>query len=110
MKRVPWTAFSLNPTDWERINDTRALISDANQIQHLFSHERQATLWQAIPAFEELQSAWEAKLDQPQFKPYKQALQRGLDKIGKYYNKFDDKPVYILALGMYLFHMIHIQI
>lgn len=35
----------------------------------------------------------------PQFSLYEQALQDGLDKLKKYYAKFDDKPNYVLALG-----------
>jgi hypothetical protein len=39
------------------------------------------------------------KLNLPKYEIYKDAIQAGLDKIGKYYWKFDDKPVYVLALG-----------
>ena len=49
---------------------------------------------------EELQMAWEAKNKNPKYTLYKNAILTGLHKIGKYYNKFDEKPVYILALGM----------
>jgi hypothetical protein len=35
----------------------------------------------------------------PKYKIYKDAIQEGLNKLGKYYKKFDDKPVYVLALG-----------
>ena len=53
-----------------------------------------------IPAIEELQMAWEAKNKNPKYMLYKNAILAGLRKIGNYYNKFDEKPVYILALGM----------
>jgi len=59
VKCIPWMAFSFQPADWEQINDFHNIISDANSLQQVFSSDRQATLWQAIPAFEELQSAWE---------------------------------------------------
>ncbi|OJA08886.1 hypothetical protein AZE42_14036 [Rhizopogon vesiculosus] len=75
------------------------MISDANDIQQYFSSERQPTLWRAIPAMEELQTAWESKCRLIRFALYKEAIERGLAKIGKYYNKLDDKPVYVLALG-----------
>lgn len=75
------------------------LIADANQLQHIFAHERQATLWRAIPVFEELLSTWEARLKQPRFASYQNAIERGLEKLSKYYNKFDEKSVYVLALG-----------
>ncbi|KAG2063415.1 hypothetical protein BDR04DRAFT_1038053, partial [Suillus decipiens] len=59
------------------------------------------TLWCMIPAMEELQMAWELKSENLQFALYKEAIEWGLVKIGKYYSKFDDKPVYILALVLH---------
>ncbi|KIK77281.1 hypothetical protein PAXRUDRAFT_167378, partial [Paxillus rubicundulus Ve08.2h10] len=94
-----WTAFALKPLDWECVNDMKVIISDANDIQQYFSDEEQPTLWHAIPAFEELQTAWEGKQDNPKYLLFKNTLCNGLDKISKYYNWFDEKPVYILALG-----------
>jgi hypothetical protein len=89
----------LKPSDWERVNDICRIIADANVIQQYFSHETKTTLWRAIPAFEELQTAWEGKRELLEFQPYKIALDHGLNKLRKYYNKFDEKPVYVLALG-----------
>lgn len=77
------------------------ISQDANNIQQLFSDEHRATLWQAIPALEELQTAWETKQENPKFGQYRNAIRDGLDKIKKYYNRLDDKPVYTLALGKY---------
>lgn len=123
-KRISWTKFALSTRDWERVHDTRSLIAvsilllqfhcnkltisctrtrtgdqDANNIQQLFSDEGCATLWRAIPEIEELLSAWEKKQELPQYSAYRNALQDGINKIMKYYSRFDDKPVYILALG-----------
>jgi hypothetical protein len=94
---IPWTVFALKPSDWERVNDICRIIADANVIQQYFSHETKMTLWCAIPAFEELQTAWEAKRELPEFQPYKIALDHGLNKLCKYYNKFDNKPIFVLA-------------
>jgi hypothetical protein len=52
------------------------------------------------------------KRDSTRFKHFRGAIQKGLDKIRKYYSKFDEKPVYILALGMsqpYLYHGISVN-
>jgi hypothetical protein len=57
-------------------------------------------LWRALPAIEELQMAWEAKHDNPHFAVYQPAIDDGLAKLNKYYSRFDEKPAYILALGM----------
>jgi hypothetical protein len=52
------------------------------------------------PAIKELQTAWEEKHDNPQYALYKAAINNGLVKLNKYYSWFDEKPSYILALGM----------
>jgi hypothetical protein len=98
-QKILWTAFRLEARDWERINDIRSIISDANSLQQYFSHEKKPSLWRAIPVLEELQTAWESKRDSGRFITYETAIDNGLQKINKYYSKFDDKPVYILSLG-----------
>ena len=74
-------------------------LKDANSILHYFSSERHPTLWRAIPAIERLQSAWEAKRDHHRYELYSNALTDGLEKIRKYYLRFDQKPAYIVSLG-----------
>lgn len=51
---------------------------------------------------EELQTAWESKCDNPCFAMYRSAIKDGLVKLNKYYSRFDEKPAYILSLGMLL--------
>ncbi|KAJ8579843.1 hypothetical protein M405DRAFT_699659, partial [Rhizopogon salebrosus TDB-379] len=103
-KHIPWMAFSFTSADWERVEDARVIISDANEIQQYFSSESQPTLWRAIPAFEELLTAWERKRDMPKYVLYKAAIEKALDKVGKYYRKMDDKPVYVLALVLHPYY------
>jgi hypothetical protein len=72
---------------------------DSRALQHCFSYERLPTLWRALPAIEALQTAWEAKRDDPHFAIYSGAINEGLSKLQKYYSRFDEKPSYVLALG-----------
>jgi hypothetical protein len=76
---------------------------DSNQIQQYFSAEKQPTLWQALPALEELQTAWEKRRNALKYALYKSALNAGLAKLGKYYSRLDEKPGFVLALGKILF-------
>ena len=76
------------------------MIQDSNQIQQTFSAEKQPTLWRALPAIEELQTAWEAKHDNSKYATYRTAINDGLAKLNKYYSRYDEKPAYILVLGM----------
>ena len=100
VKNIPWSAFNFKPSDWEQVNDTCLVIMDANKLQQAFSSNQCATLWKAIPAFEELQSTWESKSMQPRFTLYQCVIKRGLAKLREYYRKFDNKPVFVLALGL----------
>jgi len=49
-----------------------------------------------------LQSAWEKKQTSPAFFLYQNALTEGLEKLKKYYSRLDEKPSFVLALGMTL--------
>jgi hypothetical protein len=80
-------------------------LQDSNRVLHHFSADKNPTLYRALPALEDLQSAWEAKLEDPQFELYHDAIKDSLAKLMKYYQKFDEKPAYILALGT--FHIFH---
>jgi hypothetical protein len=66
--------------------------------------ERLPTLWRALPAIEELQTAWEAKRDDERFTVYHKAIDEGLGKLQKYYSRFDEKPGYILGLFLYPYY------
>ncbi|KIK81659.1 hypothetical protein PAXRUDRAFT_155560, partial [Paxillus rubicundulus Ve08.2h10] len=68
--------------------------------QQYFLDEKQLTLWHAIPVLKELQTAWETKGENLKYALYKQEIGGGLGKIAKYYNRLNDKSVYILVLGM----------
>ena len=109
-------SFTLSETDWDRVKEAceilavhellviiatklNIIIQDSNRIQQSFSAEKRPTLWRALPAIEELQTAWEAKRGNPRFAVYRNAINDGLEKLNKYYSRFDEKPAYILALG-----------
>jgi len=120
VKHIPWSAFKMTDSDWNRVIDARDILGvriseslffiwieidtsqDSNRIQQYFSSEKQPTLWRALPALEELQTAWEKKRDSARFALYKDALDHGLEKLKKYYSRLDEKPSFVLALGMIL--------
>lgn len=78
---------------------------DLNKIQQYFSAEKRPTLWQALPAIKELQTAWEAKQDNNYFSAYQTAINDGLGKLAKYYSQFDKKPAYVIALSTSFFEL-----
>jgi hypothetical protein len=68
-------------------------------VLHHFSADKHPGLYRALPALEDLQSAWESKLNDPRFDIYHDAIRDGLTKLKKYYCRFDEKPAFILALS-----------
>ncbi|KAF8198603.1 hypothetical protein BJ912DRAFT_845440, partial [Pholiota molesta] len=104
LKHIPWSAFKMLEDDWIRVIDARDILGDSNRIQQYFSSEKQPTLWQALPALEELQSAWEKKRDNEKYILYKPALEDGLAKLAKYYTRLDEKPSFVLALVLHPYY------
>ncbi|KAF8067558.1 hypothetical protein FPV67DRAFT_1357976, partial [Lyophyllum atratum] len=104
VKHIPWAAFKLSEIDWVRVRDARMILADANKTLHGFSSDQRPTLWRALPLIEDLQTAWENKLQDGRYAIYWAAIQDGLNKLKKYYCKFDDKPVYILALILHPYY------
>ncbi len=54
------------------------------------------------PVLETLAFRWEAKSQDPKYKAFHVALEKGLAKINKYYQKLDNTNIYILALCTFL--------
>jgi hypothetical protein len=78
---------------------TLHVYQDSNCVLHHFLADKHPTLYRALPALEDLQSAWEDKLEDSRFEIYHDMLKDGLAKIMKYYCRFDEKPAYIISLG-----------
>lgn len=100
-KYIPWSSFTFSDDDWERVKEASEILADSNRIQQYFSAEKHPTLWRALLAIEELQTAWEAKRDNVRFAKYRTAINDGLAKLNKYYLQFDEKLAYILALALH---------
>lgn len=46
-------------------------------------------------------SIWEQKRNMLKYVLYKAAIEKALNKVSKYYRKMDNKPVYVLTLGVF---------
>ncbi|KAG6912790.1 hypothetical protein DXG01_012140 [Tephrocybe rancida] len=75
VKHIEWSTFKLVEQDWIRVVDTKDILVDANNIQQVFSSEKQPTLWHALPALERLLSAREKKKANPHYALYIEALE-----------------------------------
>ncbi|KAF9016442.1 hypothetical protein BDZ89DRAFT_913861, partial [Hymenopellis radicata] len=106
IKKIHWSAFRFDASDWQRLEDCTLILQDVNEIQQLFSSQRIPTMYHVIPAIEVLQTAWEKKAKLASLAPYHDAIQAGLAKIGKYYALFDKKPAYVLGLFVHPYYKI----
>ncbi|KAG2131105.1 hypothetical protein BD769DRAFT_1355427 [Suillus cothurnatus] len=96
-KHIPWSAFAFGSSDWDCVEDTCVIIS-------VCSFLYQPTLWHAIPAFKELKMVWEWKHNMPKYELYQVALQKGLERVNKYYQKMDEKCEYVLVLVLHPYY------
>ncbi|KAI1793595.1 hypothetical protein LXA43DRAFT_885568 [Ganoderma leucocontextum] len=103
-KYIPWAAFHLSEAHWKRVKLCADILEDANRYHQVCSSTRVPTLHQVIPTIESLASRWEAKLNNPKYAIFHDALRAGLAKLTKYYKKLDNSDVYILALLLHPYY------
>ncbi|KAI0669467.1 hypothetical protein C8Q78DRAFT_933185, partial [Trametes maxima] len=101
VKKIKWTAFRLEDSDWERVALCVDILMDANRYLEHFSAATMLTIHRVIPALETLCTRWEKKLKKDKYQIFHDALQRGVEKLSKYYMRLDQMMVYILALHKY---------
>lgn len=66
-----------------------------------FSSETQPTVWRTIPTLELLQERWETfSKNKKRFGPVSNALEKGLDKLRKWYMSLDETDTNFICLGM----------
>lgn len=56
------------------------------------------TLWSAIPAIENLHTAWSKKWQDPKYDVFHEALDTGLAKLEEYYEKTAESDAHIIAM------------
>ncbi|KAG6814853.1 hypothetical protein H0H87_007008, partial [Tephrocybe sp. NHM501043] len=95
VKHIEWATFKLVDEDWACVGNTRDILTDANNIQQVFSSDKHPTLWRALPALKQLLSTWEKKKDDPHYALYIEALEAGIAKILKYYLMLDTKSAFM---------------
>jgi hypothetical protein len=83
------------------------IVQDANKVLQKFSSVKYPNIYCTITAFEALQTAWKTKLASGHYSVYHDTLHDGLEKLHKYYNKFDQKPAFHLTLGESLQYLPH---
>jgi hypothetical protein len=75
------------------------LFKHPRAVQAEFSSETQTTLWKTIPILECLQENWENLLKLEKKISVHAAIEKGLEKIRKWYRTIDESDTYFICLG-----------
>jgi len=67
--------------------------------QATFLSEAFPTVWKLLPTLEFMQSHWEDFFADPHFKPVKDGIRKGLEKLQQYYKKADITLVNVVCLS-----------
>ncbi|KAI0760024.1 hypothetical protein C8Q74DRAFT_1220800 [Fomes fomentarius] len=81
-KNICWMAFNLSSAHWEQVR-------------------------LGIKVLKTLASCWEAKVEDPDYSVFHDALQVMLSKLTKYYKKLDNSDIYILSLFVHPYYKLH---
>jgi len=76
-----------------------ALLQHADNAQQAFSSSSTPTLQNALPALERMHVAWEKASSKPHYSCFKPALNAGMEKLNKYYQRSAASDAHIMAMG-----------
>jgi hypothetical protein len=72
---------------------------ETRDAQASFSSESVPTVWKTIPTLECLQQNWETLANTPKFAPVKHGIEKGLEKLKKWYMATDQTDIHFICLG-----------
>jgi hypothetical protein len=76
------------------------ISQETHNAQASFSSESVPTVWKTIPTLECLQQNWETLANTPKFAPVKHGIEKGLEKLKKWYMATDQMDIHFICLGM----------
>ncbi|KAG2050400.1 hypothetical protein BDR06DRAFT_1011235 [Suillus hirtellus] len=86
-------------SDWVQLLLLREVLQEPANATQSFSSAKNPTVWRAIPVLEFLQQSWQNMADDEKFSSIADALQAGLENLGKWSHKMDEIDVYFICLG-----------
>ena len=81
-------------------DNSKFKLQEPRDAQASFSSETSPTVWRAIPTLECLQNRWETMARTPKFAPVRVAIEKGLEKVRKWYKTVNGNDVYFVCLGV----------
>ena len=76
------------------------ILQETHNAQASFLSESVPTVWKTIPTLECLQQNWETLANTPKFAPVKHGIEKGLEKLKKWYMATDQMDIHFICLGM----------
>ncbi|KAK2462222.1 hypothetical protein APHAL10511_005761 [Amanita phalloides] len=76
------------------------VLKEPRDAQSSFSSERQSTVWRALPTLEALQDRWETFASMAKFSRLKGSIEKGIEKMKKYYRLLDQNNVGFICLAL----------
>ncbi|KAF9033371.1 hypothetical protein BJ165DRAFT_1357265 [Panaeolus papilionaceus] len=102
--------YRLEENDWDALATALNILLVPFEFQQALSAEKTPTLGFAIKSFNTMTQLWkdlQAKYEDQQG-PEASVIQRGINKLQDYYNRIQDVPAYIIAMGMSAFDVVRL--
>lgn len=93
-----YRSYQFEEDEWVLIDRIHTILTEATALQKQFSSETQPTVWKLIVGFEEFIGKWKDFTNNDDFRALRPALEAGLEKIEKYYEKAVRSPASIVSI------------
>ncbi|KAG1792926.1 ribonuclease H-like domain-containing protein [Suillus plorans] len=100
LRKKQYADFKLSQSDWVQLSLLREVLQEPANATQSFSSAKNPTVWRAIPVLEFLQQSWQNMADDEKFSSIADALQAGLENLGKWSRKTDETDMYFICLAL----------
>jgi hypothetical protein len=114
LKGKNYSDFYLRKRDWEKLELMHEVlqvrleliyvpiidycVKEPASAKQTFSSSKEPSAFRTIPVLEFLRETWGNMVNLPRFSEVKDAIQKGLESLEKYYGKVNDSDAYFLCL------------
>ncbi|KAG6912098.1 hypothetical protein DXG01_000658, partial [Tephrocybe rancida] len=103
LTKKEYADYKLTSDEWEILGLIKEVLQEPRDAQAQFSSEKFPTVSKALPILKYLIERWDNFARLAKFEKIAHAIQKGLEKIQKWYNKTDDSNMYFICLGEFMY-------
>ncbi|KIM75155.1 hypothetical protein PILCRDRAFT_13838 [Piloderma croceum F 1598] len=100
LKKKKYSDFAIAHGEWQLLQLVHEVLCETRDAQATFASESHPTVWRTIPMLEYLQQNWETLANIPKFAPVKKGIEKGLEKLHKWYMATDQTDIYFICLAL----------